>query len=271
MMEPSPNTCALVSCQKCHQQTAIYACPRCRFRSCSLACCRAHKQATGCDGRRTVTAFQPLARMNDATLQSDYHFLETVLASMETGKRLIEEQGGNHQVGNKRPRRGPLVEEKAPPATKHTLLAPQSNVPAQGKWRAFQQAAAAAGVKVVFMPEGMARHRSNRSSVKKGALYWTVEIAVHKEDRTQGPIRRLVHGVDPEKTLTSIVGGELGSQSLLIRRLPCPSNQPNYVKLSNDATLATALRYMTVIEYPTIEVVPDSCLEDFHRAIEDVT
>ena len=78
-------------CQECSQKEALYVCPRCSFRSCSLICCVSHKKRLKCNGQRVMAtdnnSFLPLSRMNDATLQEDYHFLEHVLQTVESNQR----------------------------------------------------------------------------------------------------------------------------------------------------------------------------------------
>ena len=73
--------------------------------------------------------------------------------------------------------------------------------------------------------------------------------------------------------------------TLLLAKLPTPANQPLFVKLSthesqeqqpqphdllSSCTLATALTDMTVLEYPTIHVVPSTCLAYFPLAIQEL-
>jgi hypothetical protein len=95
---------SLPSCAICRAKVALYRCPRCHTRTCSLACCRAHKGggrggggsnrngdvgiAIACDGRRDRAQFTPLGGFTDSILASDYHFLEDVLKVTEGSKRL---------------------------------------------------------------------------------------------------------------------------------------------------------------------------------------
>lgn len=115
-------------CQECQKSVALYQCPRCHFFSCSLTCCRAHKERTKCNGKRDRTAFRSMRDMNDDTLLSDYHFLEDVLESVESGKRLFQQQPGKKTTANaKRPRHhGPRNDLTAADtevaSSAHTLL-----------------------------------------------------------------------------------------------------------------------------------------------------
>lgn len=97
-------------CEECQQGTAIYKCPRCGRKTCSIQCCRTHKLREQCNGKRDKTKFMPLAHMSDSTIQSDYLFLEDIFGRVDAGKRLLRQVGANHSTTvstnnpNKRPR-----------------------------------------------------------------------------------------------------------------------------------------------------------------------
>eukprot|EP00984_Skeletonema_dohrnii_P005943 scaffold2111_cov117-Skeletonema_dohrnii-CCMP3373.AAC.2 len=87
---------SLPPCQVCNEEIAIYCCPRCHMRTCSLECCRKHKtkdESTGelvCNGQRDRTKFCSLKGFTDAQLASDYHFLEDVMSTSSSSKRLYQ-------------------------------------------------------------------------------------------------------------------------------------------------------------------------------------
>ena len=87
---------ALPPCQVCNKEIAIYCCPRCHVRTCSLECCRKHKtkdDSSGelvCNGQRDRTKFCSLKGFTDAQLASDYHFLEDVMSTSTSSKRLYQ-------------------------------------------------------------------------------------------------------------------------------------------------------------------------------------
>lgn len=66
------------------------------MRTCSLVCCRKHKtkdDSNGelvCNGQRDRTKFCSLKGFTDAQLASDYHFLEDVMSSSSSSKRLYQ-------------------------------------------------------------------------------------------------------------------------------------------------------------------------------------
>lgn len=342
------------TCEECRAKTALYVCPRCRFRSCSLWCCLAHKGRLGCSGKRDRTSFLPVGRMTDATLQSDYHFLEDVLTQVDSGRRLLRQVGAaavassrdSHRQSsgsNKRFRRGEQREGEdsaQQQQLQHTMLRIASSspagvtavadgvlagnnsntnisserndlVPSHPKLRKFQQSASDRGVRVVFMPHGMERHKNNRSHVKKpsNVIFWTVEWRVHHCDRSsaaarasgtaessgktnsgigcrgdgRSSCRSLNIEISEEASLRETLSSKVlpkvafapeepgrGDYRLLMKRLPCRGDRPSFVELCDEATLGTSLRDMTVVEYPTIEVVPVSRLADFPVSIQEL-
>jgi hypothetical protein len=284
----------------------------------------------------------PMGRMDDSTVNSDYHFLEDVLGQVESGKRLLRQVGeaaSAEQAGQanaKRQRRGqestegedevisshPLIQSaeasadarlpglavQQPSAATNATKSPQQH--AHPKWRHFEQQCTNRGVNLLLMPPGLERHKSNKSHLKKDVLYWTVEWRIHQSLTTtaaatesttptestarssastlppvrvllskiseQTIVRQAIQQVEPsEKSSSTTVDSEdikdWSNYSLLLKRLPCPSHQPYYVKISDASTLASALKDMTVIEYPTIEVVPVSRSAEFPLAIQDMS
>jgi len=209
----------LQKCDECSNHQALYVCPRCSFRSCSLACCVAHKKRTKCNGKRIIAtennAYLSLSRMNDNTLKQDYHFLEHVLQTVESNQRkrpptLLGGGAGRHH-NRKRPRHQQTDESNTQPDESnssepaHPLLqrqqesesSPTTPSPASGiqvawggggrnsKFKNIQRLAGFPHrrVQVMFMSPGMQRPLSNKSYVKKQTIHWTVECIVHPPPR----------------------------------------------------------------------------------------
>jgi len=57
-------------CEECKQNPWKYKCPGCSIRSCALPCVKAHKQRTGCTGKRKFTDVVPLSKFDDNLLLS---------------------------------------------------------------------------------------------------------------------------------------------------------------------------------------------------------
>ena len=81
-------------CAICARNVAIYTCPRCSTRTCSLICSTSHKNAgEGCSGIRNKAAYIPMNQYGYMALVDDYTFLEDVGRKVgEWGKEIV--QGG---------------------------------------------------------------------------------------------------------------------------------------------------------------------------------
>src|ERR1700689_5122991 len=66
----------VLQCLVCLSRVAVYTCPRCSIRTCSLPCSTTHKTRTGCSGVRDKTKFVPMNRYTYGTMMDDYVFLE---------------------------------------------------------------------------------------------------------------------------------------------------------------------------------------------------
>ena len=81
----------LKPCEICREGPSLYRCPRCSICTCSLQCCTAHKKrGKGCNGKRDRAVYCALQNFSDSQLSSDYHFLEDVLKSAQSGRRMLK-------------------------------------------------------------------------------------------------------------------------------------------------------------------------------------
>src|SRR6266576_2482616 len=95
-------------CVFCPDSVAIYTCPRCTTRTCSLACSAAHKTRTGCSGVREKAKFVPINRYTSGTMMDDYVFLEDMSRKVgECGQDIVRGgYGYTHGYGTLQGRRG---------------------------------------------------------------------------------------------------------------------------------------------------------------------
>lgn len=200
-------------------------------------------------------------------------------------------QDGNDTVISDHPLLRATVSQKT--GTANATMVPRWTQESQvhPKWRHWQQQALSKHVNVIFMPRGMQRRKTNKSHVKNKLLHWTVEFVWHAEHtetklNNSHPSNTKRWNVTVDETCTlenawkkalplDLVPEEpdllWANHSLLIKRLPCPANAPLYNRLEPTFVLADALRDMTVMEYPTIEMVPKERLADFPCAVQDVS
>lgn len=91
--EPSndPTTSKTAKCEMCNQNEYKYKCPRCLIKTCSLACCRQHKQEQNCNGERDKTKFVDKEEFDERLLLSDYRFLEEQSRLVDNLQRTLEQ------------------------------------------------------------------------------------------------------------------------------------------------------------------------------------
>jgi HIT zinc finger len=92
-------------CEICSSTVAVYTCPRCATRTCSLPCSAAHKTRTGCSGARDRAKYIPVNRYTYGTMMDDYVFLEDVGRRVgEWGQDIV--RGGYGTLQGRRGRGG---------------------------------------------------------------------------------------------------------------------------------------------------------------------
>ncbi|KAF8646819.1 hypothetical protein HU200_065618 [Digitaria exilis] len=237
-------------CEECGDQPWKYRCPGCARLTCSLPCVQAHKRRTACTGKRTRTDPVPIAQFDDNQLISDYNFLEETKQATESAHRLIGGFGGNFG--------GPGG----------------AQLPS---WLFFlRKAAQRRGVRLYFLPKGMARREQNRSrhNHRKDCIYWTIEWKFNSTD-----VVLTDHEIDEHSTLLSLLekhlcpgpwkdqltqyrNTELRDLKLFIQKSAKVPEAP-YRLLNVEEPLRPQLRGILVVEYPTIKVFLPSDSYDF--------
>ncbi|KAL6771756.1 hypothetical protein ACKKBG_A27700 [Auxenochlorella protothecoides x Auxenochlorella symbiontica] len=230
------------SCATCGKGLAKYRCPRCTTRSCSLECVKAHKQQSGCSGKRDRTAFLGRAQLDERSLLSDLRFLEEVQLADEVAKR-------------------------AAPARPAMLLP-------RGLQTLLQQAKRR-GVELHLLPMGMAARKTNttRYNPKQGIMEWRLEWKFQSAPNFKPVNARVKESVvvgdlldqhlaslsaslsSPDKSaLQAYIDADRQSQLILLKKHGTPANSPLYYRIDRNATLEAALKKKEVVEYPTFIV-----------------
>ncbi|KAI8610569.1 hypothetical protein BC830DRAFT_1069722 [Chytriomyces sp. MP71] len=143
MPKTGPNPCATCG------SASKYTCPGCDMRSCSVGCVRTHKLATGCGGVRDKTKYVSMRAFGDATLVSDFAFLEDAARIADNAARDLTTSGlgGPGENGDKEKSRfHPVAGPKLSARETHLLRNCKSR-----------------RIAIRFMPKGMSRHDTNRS------------------------------------------------------------------------------------------------------------
>ena len=220
---------AAAMCEICQLFASKYKCPRCMTRTCSAACSKVHKEAQACSGQRDMTGFVRLKEFDDNHLMDDYLFLSTT-------KKALENQRVHGTVKapplQRRPKRGrEEINADQPPKmqglARHCLAQHQTTVH--------------------LMPKSFTRRRQNKTHLKQGVVYWTVEVVAGEE-------RQFVHKVpdsDPLEALLARVGGE--HKVVLLPVHGRPANDPLFFRVDDrSASLRELLRGKEIVEFPTL-------------------
>ncbi|PSC72977.1 box C D snoRNA 1 [Micractinium conductrix] len=229
------------ACQECWQSAAKYTCPRCERRTCSLACVKAHKEASGCSGKRDRTGFVGRASFDERTFFSDYRFLEEVQLAEDVAKR------------------------SKPPAPKLEL--PQF-------LQTLQYQARRRGVQLHILSPGMEKRRSNttRYDGRMQTLQWHVEWAFPAADG----VKVADHKAHENTLVSELLAAHLALQpgaaarhhalrehreaglealTVVMRKERTPANAVQYHEIDITRPLRTQLAGKVVVEFPTFLVL----------------
>ncbi len=220
-------------CDICQLFASKYKCPRCMKRTCSAACVKVHKDAEACSGTRDVTGFVRLREFDDNQLMDDYQFLSSTKKALENER--IHASVKPASPAQRRPKRGrDEVNADQPP-----------------KWQALARHCRETGQTIVhLMPKSLSRRKLNRSHLKQGAVYWTVEVVKSNGERM------LLHRVPESETLIALLGrmnADVSSAAVVMPVYGRPANEPLFFRFDDrEATLAQMLRGKEVLEFPTL-------------------
>lgn len=160
---------------------------------------------------------------------------------------------------------------------------------------------------LLLMAPIMQRHKLNRTryDAKKDIFHWKVEFRLHTrsslkigDPETVSSKLLTLNFASEQQTLQTHLEGLLEANSchsagsmrsylkpfclhghfnqlgdgthVLIKRLPCPSSRPKYIKVDVRETLNMILKDMTVIEHPSFEIVRTEDMPRFPLLIEEL-
>ncbi|KAL3318171.1 Box C/D snoRNA protein 1 [Cichlidogyrus casuarinus] len=86
MQDETPES---TNCEICTANYFKYKCPRCEIRTCSLSCCKKHKEDHSCSGIREKTVFSRKDSYNYVHFLSDYRLLDGIDQRNETRELLL--------------------------------------------------------------------------------------------------------------------------------------------------------------------------------------
>ncbi|KAJ4472207.1 hypothetical protein J3R30DRAFT_3298962 [Lentinula aciculospora] len=201
-------------CKVCNARYAIYTCPRCRIRTCSLPCSSRHKTTTKCSGERDKAAYVKMRDYTWGTLMSDYTYLEDVGRKVgEWGAIIVKGAYANPQTGRDahgmrgrgmrggRVQRGRAGRHTGGPKTKRDILKTQLEMH---------------DISMDLLPLGMERRQHNQSiwDYKNQTAYLTLEFKFHPpQDPTTSrkvpPFTFLTHRNNIKTPLLSLVANQV--------------------------------------------------------------
>lgn len=244
-------------CQQCHEQAYKYTCPACSYRSCSLSCSKAHKQKTGCTGKRSRTEMVTLSDFTERQLLSDYKFLEEASRLHDSAQR-----------------------SEVPRPARQLPMGLQQ----------FVDEAQRRGIKYEILPPGMQRRKLNTSRYDRRTrtIFWHIHWQFPAADESvhdhrvseQSPLKQLLQqhvSLVPGNSLKRhalrrYVEAGLHNLILLMKKEHCPANKPEYHKLDADKFLKQQLVGKCVIEFPMLLVLlpeEESQYQVVNDAIQD--
>ena len=153
-------------CEICNTNNHKYKCPRCSMKTCSLACCKKHKEGTGCDGQRDKTKYVNKEEFDEHVLLSDYKFLEEQSRQIDNYQRAMEQAMSSNNV--------------------NTDVNKQMPIGAYENLRKFVYSQFNMCLKL--MPVQSTRHQCNKTRFNRaaGCVSWSVEFIFHLDQSLVG-------------------------------------------------------------------------------------
>ncbi|KAI8750759.1 box C/D snoRNA protein 1 isoform X1 [Biomphalaria glabrata] len=232
-------------CEICNQTEAIYTCPNCELRTCSLSCVKEHKIRLGCSGERIKTAFVDKSQYGEGHLLNDYRLLEDANRKLYSFKS-SQDNRKNHSFS------GPYM-------NKRTKL--------------LSTAAFKRGIKLQVLSQALTRHKNNTSyyMIRSDKILWHIgwhfvasnteikDERVPEDTILKDIAKKWINFVDhPEmrKCLRDYEKDNLEASQFLLKIECLPANRVRFFKLNPNATLGENLKGHCLTEFPTIYVLP---------------
>ncbi|KAL0949900.1 hypothetical protein HGRIS_009929 [Hohenbuehelia grisea] len=216
-------------CFICHTQSAIYTCPRCTTRTCSLPCSNTHKTTTGCTGQRDKVAYVPMNEYGYGTMMNDYVFLEDLgRKAGEWGKDIA--RSGYSTVGTGARGRG--MDSRGRGRGHLGRGAGAGARPGRTKRDILKLQLELRDIDVELLPNGMERRKLNQSvwDFKKQTAFLTIQFKFHPprdptapSSQACGPSFSLVtHRNNMETSLLKIIQTQVSERAKSRKDSACP-------------------------------------------------
>ncbi|EDQ88998.1 uncharacterized protein MONBRDRAFT_37229 [Monosiga brevicollis MX1] len=245
---PASPAVSAPNCAMCGQPDK-YRCPKCERKTCSLACVKAHKAQYECDGIRPRSRMtREKSELTDQVLWRDYCFLEDAARMVGAKTRPI----------------GASVRQAA------------AEAPTAGTGDVYRnfgrllKVASSHGIRLELLPDVYERHRANTSRAhdRMARIHWRVEVVFGSVKFTQPrvpcarPLRQILDAYLLQTSENAVERHKVepywrrrAEATVLVANLDTPATARQYVRLDEDMTLRDALRFLRVLEFPTLHVV----------------
>ncbi|XP_041774402.1 box C/D snoRNA protein 1-like [Anopheles merus] len=231
-------------CEACSANAAKYTCPRCDVKTCSMECLNIHKAELKCNGIRDRTKYIPLVKMTKMDLMNDYYFLEDCTKFVQNRKR------------DQRKR--------------FTCL--QKNLPIH--MMRLQQAALDRGIALKFMLQNFSKRQKKYILIEwcfpqTNENYVYIDKHICEDSKLcdivdtylQPSSKHIIPGVNK---LANYQARGVAGVSLLLKAEGVQQSYDRVTLLNIHDTLRESLQGKTIVEYPTIYVVLNDQLDQFH-------
>lgn len=292
-------------CSICNTPSTKYRCPGCNRYNCSLLCINQHKTKYKCNGKRKLSAYIPLNKIDTYTVSRDAHLLDDIGSVISASQRntLVNTQKNkdNIKLYNR---------SYAVPSDLH--LSNNTSTYTQ-RDRILLNICANYSIYLSLVPNTMSLHKNNTSvaNIKQQNIKWKIDIKLyntdivitkHKlEDSTvwKDIIRDVIepiknnatqqHSNKSQRTLRSYNAAKPNNDNIthdnpiiqqyidsdidkfhILMLLPFqPFNDRRYYTLNNNDTIRQSLQYKRLIEYPQVIIVHDNDINNFNTNMPD--
>lgn len=216
------------SCYYCNTDKK-YTCPKCHLVTCSVTCCKKHKEEFNCDGCINVIKYISKASYNSVNFRKDINFLEQMNRNITTCtgvKRSIKRDNPNK-------------------LSTHDFKAQ--------KFKKFLKSNH--NIEMLILPQEFSSRKENFSNYNqnKRRISWTIKFN-----------KKLFQSVNGQliwkDILTNIFGlkEDINKVDLLLQDFSCAKSRSRklYCRLDVQKTITSSLTNKTILEYPTIITVP---------------
>ncbi|KZT12549.1 uncharacterized protein LAESUDRAFT_718816 [Laetiporus sulphureus 93-53] len=238
--DPSPEEQATTSavslqspfCAICSTKPAVYTCPRCSIRTCSLLCSTAHKtRDEGCSGVRNKAAYVPMNQYGYMALMSDYTFLEDVGRRVgDWGREIVQ---GRYTASTQEVGRVRATPMRSRGRGRGMRGGPAGGGKLRSKREVLKMSLDFRDIEMELLPNGMERRILNQSTwdFKNRTALLTVEFRFHpprdplapSSQASSPPFTLLTHRNALEKSLLSLLQDQMNERGKSKKADPLPS------------------------------------------------